>query len=45
MVWNNVDKLPWFWQPFYSLSFAIIAGMAIPASSPRCWGGSCSAAG
>ncbi|CAN5187213.1 urea ABC transporter permease subunit UrtC [soil metagenome] len=31
MVWNNVDKLPWFWQPFYSMTFAIIAGMAIPA--------------
>ena len=30
MVWNNVETLPWFWQPFYSLSFAIFAGIAVP---------------
>ena len=32
MVWNNVETLPWFWQPFHSLSFAIFAGMAIPVA-------------
>jgi len=31
MVWNNVTSLPWFWQPFESQLFAIVAGMAIPA--------------
>lgn len=31
MVWNNVEKLPWFWEPFYSMPFAIIAGIAVPA--------------
>ena len=30
MVWNNVEKLPWFWQPFYSMPFAILAGILIP---------------
>jgi urea transport system permease protein len=31
MVWNNVHALPWFWAPFHSYAFAIIAGMAVPA--------------
>jgi urea transport system permease protein len=30
MVWNNVDSLPWFWQPFYSMTFTIIAGILVP---------------
>lgn len=30
MVWNNVESLPWFWQPFYSMTFAIAAGVIIP---------------
>jgi urea transport system permease protein len=30
MVWNNVEALPWFWQPFYSMPFAIAAGIFIP---------------
>lgn len=30
MVWNNVEKLPWFWEPFYSLPFAILAGILVP---------------
>jgi urea transport system permease protein len=30
MVWNNVEKLPWFWQPFYSMPFAILAGILVP---------------
>jgi urea transport system permease protein len=31
MVWNNVESLPWFWQPFYSMPFALLAGILLPA--------------
>lgn len=31
MVWNNVESLPWFWVPFYSMPFALIAGILVPA--------------
>lgn len=30
MVWNNVESLPWIWQPFYSMTFAILAGIFVP---------------
>lgn len=30
MEWNNVETLPWFWEPFHSLTFTLIAGAAIP---------------
>ena len=30
MVWNNVETLPLIWQPFHSLTLAIILGIAIP---------------
>ena len=30
MVWNNVEKLPWFWEPFHSLTFGILAGIFVP---------------
>ncbi len=30
MVWNNVKKLPWFWEPFHSYAFAIFAGVSVP---------------
>ena len=30
MVWNNVETLPWFWEPFHSITFAILAGIAVP---------------
>lgn len=30
MTWNNVESLPWFWVPFHSMTFALIAGIAIP---------------
>lgn len=30
MVWNNLTQLPWFWEPFYSMPFAILAGIAVP---------------
>ncbi len=32
MVWNNVQHLPWFWMPFYSMTFAIVAGVAVPSA-------------
>lgn len=31
MSWNNVETLPWFWVPFHSLSFTLVAGLLIPA--------------
>jgi urea transport system permease protein len=31
MVWNNVTELPWFWVPFWSLPFALAAGLLLPA--------------
>lgn len=30
MVWNNVETLPWFWQPFHSMPFALLAGIVVP---------------
>ncbi|MHB1109406.1 MAG: urea ABC transporter permease subunit UrtC [Devosia sp.] len=32
MVWNNLESLPWFWQPFYFMPFAIFAGIAVPVA-------------
>lgn len=32
MVWNNVTVLPWFWRPFWSMPFAIAAGILLPAA-------------
>lgn len=31
MGWNNVDSLPWFWIPFHSLAFTLVAGLLVPA--------------
>lgn len=31
MGWNNVESLPWLWQPFNSLPFTLAAGFLIPA--------------
>ncbi|WP_260291861.1 urea ABC transporter permease subunit UrtC [Sedimenticola hydrogenitrophicus] len=30
MVWNNVEQLPWFWEPFHWSYLAITAGIGIP---------------
>ncbi|MBA1146185.1 urea ABC transporter permease subunit UrtC [Ectothiorhodospiraceae bacterium WFHF3C12] len=30
MGWNNVGALPWFWEPFHSLGFAVLAGIGVP---------------
>jgi len=32
MMWNNVERLPWFWVPFEWLGFALVAGIAVPAA-------------
>jgi urea transport system permease protein len=31
MVWNRVTELPFFWKPFYSATFTLIAVMLVPA--------------
>jgi urea transport system permease protein len=31
MDWNQLTALPWFWQPFHSLTFALIAVPLVPA--------------
>ena len=30
MDWNQLTALPWFWEPFHSLSFSLVAVIAIP---------------
>ncbi len=30
MDWNQLTELPWFWEPFYSLPFALIALLVVP---------------
>lgn len=30
MDWNQITQLPWFWQPFHSFSFTLIATIAVP---------------
>ncbi len=30
MDWNQLTELPWFWEPFYSLPFAILAIFIVP---------------
>ncbi len=31
MDWNQITKLPWFWEPFHSLPFTIMAVFVVPA--------------
>ncbi|RLQ89047.1 urea ABC transporter permease subunit UrtC [Notoacmeibacter ruber] len=31
MDWNQVTALPWWWEPFHSLPFTIVAVIAVPA--------------
>src|SRR6476646_8455293 len=31
MVWNSVEKLPWWWEPFHSIWFTLGAIFVIPA--------------
>ena len=30
MVWNRVTELPWFWKPFSSAAFTLLAVVAVP---------------
>jgi len=30
MVWNSVEKLPWWWAPFHSLTFTLAAILIVP---------------
>lgn len=31
MDWNQITELPWFWEPFHSLTFSLLAVIAVPA--------------
>jgi len=31
MVWNSVEKLPWWWEPFHAFAFTLAAIIVIPA--------------
>ncbi len=31
MDWNQLTALPWFWEPFHSFTFTLIAIVAVPA--------------
>ena len=31
MDWNQLTSLPWFWQPFHSFGFTVVAVVAVPA--------------
>ena len=30
MDWNQITTLPWFWQPFHSLTFTLVAVPLVP---------------
>lgn len=30
MDWNQITELPWFWEPFHSFGFTVIAVIAVP---------------
>jgi urea transport system permease protein len=32
MVWNSIEKLPWWWQPFHSLPLTLVAIVVVPAA-------------
>jgi urea transport system permease protein len=32
MDWNQITELPWFWEPFSSFTFTVIAILVIPAA-------------
>jgi urea transport system permease protein len=32
MVWNSVEKLPWWWEPFHSIWFTIPAILILPTT-------------
>ncbi len=32
MRWNRITELPWFWEPFHSLTFTVFAILLLPAA-------------
>ncbi len=38
MFFNNVRQLPFFWKPFQSLTFSLLAGIGLPALVASCFG-------
>ncbi len=38
MVWNQVEELPWFWKPFYSLTFSLAAIVLVPMAAAAMFG-------
>lgn len=38
MVWNQVEELPWFWKPFYSLPFSLAAIVLVPMAAAAIFG-------
>ncbi|MEM1278227.1 MAG: urea ABC transporter permease subunit UrtC, partial [Pseudomonadota bacterium] len=32
MDWNQLTEIPWWWEPFYSLPFALFAVVAVPVT-------------
>lgn len=32
MDWNQITALPWFWEPFHSLGFTLVAVLVVPAA-------------
>jgi len=38
MFFNNVRTLPWFWKPFESLTFSVLAGVALPGLAAGVFG-------
>jgi urea transport system permease protein len=32
MVWNSIEQLPWWWQPFNSLPVTLVAVIVVPAA-------------
>ncbi len=39
MVWTNMEELPWFWEPFQSVSFTLAAGILVPVAIASLIGG------
>jgi urea transport system permease protein len=38
MVWNQVEKLPWFWTPFQGLAPALFLAVAVPVLAALAFG-------
>ena len=38
MVWNRVEELPFFWEPFHSLPLTLILGLLVPGAAALIFG-------